>query len=325
MNHDLISIVVPIYNVEKYLKKCVQSILVQTYSHLEIILVDDESPDNCGKMCDTFQEEDARVKVIHKKNGGLSDARNAGIELASGKYITFIDSDDTITFDYIEVLYQSIQENHADISIGGLTVIYDTNAIIEKNTCDETILTSEETLEKILYDEGIDLCAVAKLYKRDLFDKIRFPVGRLYEDAATTYKVIDSAKRISVIHKRIYNYVIRRTSITNCSFNRKKMDLIFSTKEMCDFITLKYPNLEKACERRLMYAYLSTLSQLASSNESHKKEQYELMEYVRRNSKKVLKDHRLPKRDRFALYILKFGYHFYKLFWNLYRKWSKRI
>ena len=127
----LISIVLPIYNVENYIEKCMESVLNQTYKNIEIILVDDGSPDNCPIICDQYVKEDNRVKVVHKENGGLSDARNAGIKVANGDYITFIDSDDYVDKDYVEFLYNTIEETDADIAIGGHRVIYDSGKIIE--------------------------------------------------------------------------------------------------------------------------------------------------------------------------------------------------
>jgi len=320
-----ISVVVPIYNVEKYLKKCVDSIINQSYHNLEIILVDDGSPDNSPKICDEYALLDTRIKVIHKKNGGLSDARNAGIDIATGAYITFIDSDDYIEPNYMEVLLESITNNNSEIAIGGHTVYYETGGVIERNTCGNKKMDSKEALRRILYDDGIDLSAWAKLYDINLFKNIRYPKGRLFEDSATTYKLIDKAKIISTIDTRIYNYIMRTSSITNSTFNSKKMDLILSTTEMCDYIKKKYPDLSLACERRKMYAYLSTISQLASSKDKYKEEQKILMDYIKKNSKTVLKDKKIPKRDRLALHSLSFGFGVYKVIWNLYRKWSKRI
>ena len=154
---DLISVVVPIYNVENYIKKCVDSILSQTYKNLEIILVDDGSPDNCPQICDEYAQKDNRIKVIHKENGGLSDARNAGIDISKGKFITFIDSDDYIEKDYVEVLYNSIKENASDMAIGSHKAIYDNGTILNKETGEKSVLDSKNVLERILYDENIDL------------------------------------------------------------------------------------------------------------------------------------------------------------------------
>lgn len=323
MINDLISVVVPVYNVEKYLKKCVASILNQSYKNLEIILVDDGSPDNCPKICDEFSKKDKRIKVIHKKNGGLSDARNAGISVAKGSYITFIDSDDYIEKNYVEILYNSILVNNSDIAIGSHVVLYDTGLKIDKSTGDSYVSNTKEILEKILYDE-IDISAWAKLYKINLFKNIKYPKGRLFEDTATTYLLVDSAKSISVISKPIYNYVIRNTSITNCSFSKKKMDLILSTEEMRDYVLNKYPDLKKGCNRRMMWAYLSTLSQLAMSKKQYIEEEKFILKYIRKNGFSILFDRRAKSRDKFGVITSFFGFKTYKFMWNLYKKMSNR-
>lgn len=324
-DNELVSIIIPVYNVEKYIRRCIDSVLNQTYKNIEIILIDDGSPDSCPDICNKYAKENNIIKVIHKKNGGLSDARNAGIDIAKGKYVTFIDSDDYVEQNYVEVLYTSLKKTHADISIGSHVVRYETGKIIDKSINDEYLDTPKNILDKILYDENVDLSAWAKLYKTKLFDNIRFPKDRLYEDAATTYKLIDKCNKIVVCSQPIYNYMIRKNSITNNSFSIKKMDLIISTKEMCDYIKNKYPELESGCERRLMYAYLSTLSQLTKCRKKNVEIQKELMEYIRRNYNKVIKDKRIPKRDKFGLFATKFGFSFYKAIWNVYYKVSGRV
>ena len=321
---NLITIVVPVYNVEKYLKKCIESIINQTYKNLEIILVDDGSPDNCGKICDDYKKQDSRIKVIHKKNGGLSDARNAGIDIANGEYITFIDSDDYIDDDYVELLYNAIVKDKTDMVISSHKVIYDNGTILEKETGERSILNSKEVLKRILYDEGIDLSAWAKLYKIELFRKVRYPKGRLFEDAATTYKLVDKCKNISIVSKSTYNYMIRENSITNLNFSEKKLDLIKSTEEMCDYVQNKYPDLEIACNRRLMYAYLSTLTQLARSKKRFPKEEKILMDYIKENRKKILKDKRVPRRDKFGIISTILGFEFYSFSWKVYKRITGR-
>ncbi len=322
-DNELISIVIPIYKVEEYLKKCITSVLEQTYSNLEIILVDDGSPDNCGKICDEYAKKDERIKVIHKENGGLSDARNAGIIQATGNYITFIDSDDYVDENYVELLYTTLVSNEADISIASHRVLYNKKCI-DKSTNENFCGKPELILEKILYDDGVDLSAWGKLYKINLFSKVKFPKGRLYEDSATTYQLIDMSKEIAVYSKPVYNYVIREESISNNKFSEKKLDLITSTKEMTDFIRNKYPDLENACNRRLMYAYLSTLTQLAKSEEKNKEIEIELKNYIKNNRKSVIKDKKTPKRDKFGIYSLMFGFEFYKFIWKSYSKLSGR-
>nr|MBP3258865.1 glycosyltransferase family 2 protein [Bacilli bacterium] len=315
----LISIVVPIYNVEKYLAKCIETIINQTYRNIELILVDDESPDNCGKICDEYKKKDPRITVIHKKNGGLSDARNKGIEKATGKYITFIDSDDYITLDYIETLFNSLSKNNADMAIGGHYIKYEKGGETTKYDTKEYVGNSELILDKLLYDE-LDVSAWAKLYKKELFNKIKFPVGRLYEDSATTYKLVDESKVIAVNTKPIYYYIIKPNSITNCSFNKKKLDLITSTEEMVNYISYKYPQLLSGCNRRMMYAYLSTYTQLNKDNKRYKDIEKRLVSYIKKHKDAVLKDKRVSKRDKIGIICACLGYHFYKISWGIYTK-----
>lgn len=324
MEEELISVILPIYNVEKYLEKCLKSVINQTYKNLEIILVDDGSKDNSPKICDEYAVKDKRIVVIHKSNGGLSDARNAGIEIAKGKYITLIDSDDYVEEDYVQFLYQLIKENNAEMSICSHTVLYTNGTRIEKETGEHLVLDPKTTLEKILYDEGIDLSAWAKMYKKELFDNVKYPKGRIFEDAATTYLLIDKCKKIVLGSESKYYYIIRDNSITTKGFSPKKMQLIDSTQEMCDYVKNKYPDLEKAADRRLMYAYLATLSQLANCKDKYPEEQKKLMEYIKQNRKKALKDKRIKKRDRIALYSTIFGFAFYKFVWKLYKKLTGR-
>ncbi len=325
--NELITIVVPIYNVEQYLKRCIDSIIRQSYKNIEIILVDDGSLDKCGKIIDEYAQKDVRIKVIHKKNGGLSDARNAGIDIATGQYITFLDSDDYINDNYISILYDDIKKSKSDISIGLHVAQYDTGATIKKySKQNNEIIDSKQALYRILYDKGVDLSAWGKLYKIKLFNDIRYPKNRLFEDSATTYKLIDKATRVSIVNEYIYNYMIRDNSISNCNFNNKKMDLIVSTREMTEYIKSKYPDLQDACESRLMHAYLSTLTQLAKSKEQHEFINYrdELMKYIENNRKEVLKIKEISKRDRIALYCTMLGFNFFRFSWNIYEKISRR-
>ena len=324
VSNPLITVVIPAYNVEKYIERCIKTVVNQTYENIEIILVDDGSPDNCPKICDKWAKKDNRIIVIHKENGGLSDARNAGIDIAKGEYITFIDSDDYIEKDYVEFLYNMIKEDKTDLSICSHTVIYETGKIIEKETKVRDVLPKEEVLYQILYDCGIDLSAWAKLYSIKLFKNVRYPKGRVFEDAATTYKLIDQCDKISVGSFSKYNYIIRKNSISTNAFSPKKMDLITSTTEMTDYLRKKYPKLNSACDRRLMYAYLSTLTQLAKSNAKDKTNKKIMMDYINNNRKKVLKDKKIPKRDRVALICTKFGYNFFKHSWNFYDRITNR-
>lgn len=318
----LISVIIPVYKVENYLDKCVKSVVNQTYKNLEIILVDDGSPDNCPKMCDKWDKKDNRIKVIHKKNGGLSDARNKGIDIAKGDYITFIDSDDYVENNYVEFLYKNLVYNNADISMGKHYIKYP-NKTINTGSGKEYILNSHDCFDKLLYGEDFDVSAWAKLYKAELFKNIRYPKNRIFEDSATTYKLIDKANMVVLNSEPIYNYIIREDSITTNSFNEKKMELITSTKEMCEYIEDKYPDLKSGCKRRVIYAYLSTLTQLIKCKRINKKYKKILMKYIKENRKEVLKDKRIPKRDRLALYATYLGINGFSTCWKIYEKRGK--
>ena len=315
---DLISVVIPVYNVEKYLSKCLESIINQTYKNIEIICVNDGSEDNCSKILSEYKKRDNRIKIINKENGGLSSARNAGIDISTGKYITFIDSDDYIDEDCIEFLYKEIIENNADLSVCSHKVLYENGGVIDKATHNKYIYNSEQALKKMLYDQDYDISAWAKLYNKKLFKNVRYPNGRIFEDSATTYKLMDNARIIAVNSESKYNYIIRKNSITTNDFSLKRLDLIKSTEEMCDYINSKYKDLRAGTKRRLVYAYLSTLTQLLKSNHKNPEIEKDLCDFIKRNSKIVLKDKETPKRDRLALVALKFGPNTYKFVWKIY-------
>lgn len=322
--NDLISVIVPVYNVNKYIRKCVDSIIEQTYTNLEIILVDDGSTDGAEIICDEYSKNDKRIKVIHKPNGGLSEARNVGIDIANGKYISFIDSDDYVENNYIELLYKSIKKNDADISVSSYMQVYNDGKKIDKSTGRVACLDSETSLYKMLYNDEIGISAWAKLYKIELFKQIRYPKGKLFEDVSTTYKLFDIAEKISVCSEPTYNYMIRNNSITNKNFEPQKMDLIELTQMMCEDIKSKYPKLENACDRRLMYAHLAMLSEIANSKNKFLKEQKKIMKYINENRSKVLKIKELPELDKLSLISTKFGFIGFKILCNLYMKISGR-
>lgn len=235
---DLISIIIPVYNVEKYLKKCINSIIRQSYNNIEIILIDDGSTDNSGKICDEYALKDNRINVIHKENGGLSSARNVGIEKAHGKYITFIDSDDWIDEEMILTLLKIIKNEKSQIAVCNYFLAYNENIQIQKENIKTVNLSNIEALKK-LYNEK--LCTVmtiacCKLFKRELFENIRFPEEKLHEDEFTTYKLLYKAEKISYSNKKLYYYRQREGSIINSVFNKKKLDAIEAFEERILFI-----------------------------------------------------------------------------------------
>lgn len=327
---DLISVIVPIYNVEKYINKCIDSIINQTYSNLEIILVDDGSPDNCGKICDEYVKNDKRIKVIHKENGGLSDARNTGIDMATGKYISFIDSDDTVTADYIEYMYNMIKEDKTEMAISEVKRIYKESDLHivsnKKNEEKQFVWDSEECFYNMLFSKCGDVCAYAKLYNRELFDNIRYPKGEVYEDSATTYKIIDKCKMISYGNKACYNYYTRPGSISKQGeFNENEYFYIKNTKEMLEYIENKYPNIRDSVNRYELYANFRILRMLIFSEPRKKEIEVEIFNNIKKKQRVVFAYKETPRRDKIAIILMNLGLPIFKFFWYMYSKMTGRI
>lgn len=230
---NLVSIVVPIYNVEKYLDKCVKSICNQTYTNLEIILVDDGSPDKCGKMCDEYAQNDDRIKVVHKKNGGLSDARNAGIRIATGKYLFLVDSDDYIREDTIALMYDRIEKDNADICICDIAIVDENGQKLNDNGIAQTVIESKIYNQEDMYERIITtpnwffVVAWNKLYKREIFDNISYPKGRIHEDELTIHYIVEKCNKITTLNEKLYFYVQRNQSIMHDGgYKVKNLDIV---------------------------------------------------------------------------------------------------
>lgn len=251
-----ISVIVPVYNVEKYLDKCIKSILNQTYTNLEIILVNDGSTDNCGGICDYYAEIDKRIKVIHQKNCGLSNARNTGLSVAQGEYIGFVDSDDWIEPIMYETLLNLSERYRADVS----------TCLIRKwtsgrqnwpaqSTEEVNVLESKSAIEYMYTGRLTGFSACNKLYTRNIFHIINFPENRIYEDAAIMYKVYYRANKVVYINQCLYNYISRSNSITKMRFSNKRFDAVLNYQETYSYME---KNLPEVCEI-LNNDYLKTL------------------------------------------------------------------
>jgi len=257
---DLISVIIPVYNVEPYLKKCLDSVVTQTYKEIEIILVDDGSTDGSGPICDEYATQDKRIRVIHKRNGGLSDARNVGLDRCSGRYVTFIDSDDYVASDYVERLYRILVEYNADIAVCDYFEFYGDEEPIESPQKVEKIIVFDklQALEQ-LYGKYSTQMTVAwsKLYKTELFKDLRFPVGKVHEDMFMAHRVLYKSHIVVFTTKQSYFYRRRKGSITNRRFTSKnRLDAISALKERVNFFmenNLRHLK-EKACANLLSYA-----------------------------------------------------------------------
>lgn len=240
---DLVSVIVPVYNVRDYLDRCVTSIITQTYQNIEIILVDDGSLDGSGEMCDAWAQKDARINVYHKENGGLADARNYGITKAHGSYLEFLDSDDYIEKNTIQTCLENLKEhNDVDIVCFGIIIEHENGTKITKKTGEKRVLSNREGLIELNSYRNIDESACNKFFARKLFDENRFPKGKLCEDYYIMHKVFASAKQILVLPDIFYHYWQRANSIThNCKFN---MDYIFAAQVRQAFFQENYPDLQ---------------------------------------------------------------------------------
>ena len=244
MEKDLISVIVPVYNVEKYLEKCVNSIINQTYKNLEIILVDDGATDNSGKMCDEFAKKDSRIKVIHKENGGSADARNSGLDKVTGKYILFVDSDDCLNKKMIEILHNEIIKESRDIVLCEYEKVNENDIEFEKEIETYKILNhTKESIFELYYGMGHKHEKVVvpwgKLYKKELFDGIRYPKGRKGEDELTLYKVFYKANNIVEINAKLYYYLQREGSLSSDWYIKPRHYMVDALEEEIKFFVNK--------------------------------------------------------------------------------------
>ncbi len=236
---DLITIIVPVYMVERYLDRCVNSIVNQTYKNLEIILVDDGSKDQCPELCDSWAKKDERIRVIHRKNGGLSAARNSGIEEAKGEYLAFIDSDDFVSTEFIEALYQACQQTQSQIAqcryeyVDGDTMTKDKQPATEPTE----VFSGKEMIKGMSWRDGAyNVVAWNKLYHRSVFTGIRYPDGRIHEDEATTHRLFYNAKRVAFVYRFLYGYYTGGSSITRDKFSEKRLDWEWAVRERLTFL-----------------------------------------------------------------------------------------
>lgn len=243
---DKVSVIVPVYRVENYLKTCLDSLVAQSYKNLEIILVDDGSPDGCPQICDQYGQRDSRIQVIHRKNGGLAAARNTGIKMASGAYLVFVDSDDWVDPYYVENLYRIVTGIRADVGICGYMDQYEGKPSLapgEINLQESRCLNRLEGLKALLYQMPFDNSMWAKIYRRELFENLWLPEGRLYEDFAVMYRLFGRGENIAYNPWKGYYYLHRADGIMEERFSPKKMDLIDLADEMKQELLPLYPQL----------------------------------------------------------------------------------
>lgn len=250
----MISVIVPVYNVEQYLDRCVNSIIHQTYRDLEIILVDDGSPDQCPQMCDEWSKKDNRIKVIHKKNGGLSSARNAGLDIASGDYIAFVDSDDYIDNQMLELMLDAAERNNAPVVCCGRIRVTTSTKVEMFTLPQEKIFTGEEAIKEIFLSRAVEEAAWDKLYRAEIFANRRFPLGEINEDIVQTINILGSCDRIVHVGRALYYYCENYGSITKSGYNKNKAVVLSHLETIYSYISEMYPSLiENYCYLEARY------------------------------------------------------------------------
>ena len=318
-----VSIVVPVYNVEEYLGKCVNSLIAQTYKNIEIILVDDGSPDNCPHICDELEKTDSRVKVIHKENGGLSSARNAGIRIATGDYIAFVDSDDYVKEKYIELLVNACVENNCSISACGYYEYY--SADNYKTICGETagVISSTDAIKDIFTMKN-EICVVAwnKLYAKKLFTEnhIRYPEGKIHEDVFTTYKLCALTEKLAYVNEPLYYYVQRQTSIMGQSFSPKRLQLIEAVESISPFVKENSPKFDDAYDYYVFLNYLTLLNTMADCKYKDCSLFKELRTKIYDMLPKLKNNKYFGKKNVLTCLFLKFGMKSFYFIRKIYKK-----
>ena len=310
---EKISVIVPVYNVEQYLERCVDSIINQTYKNLEIILVNDGSTDNSGQLCDELAKKDDRIRVIHKKNGGLSDARNVGIDEAEAELVGFIDSDDYIDEDMYEVLINNLKAANADLSMCGHYDVY--NNVPESQVSDKKTweLSPQEAIKMVMEAKILSVTAVNKLYKKSLFSELKFEIGKIAEDAFIMIKLLDKCNKIVATNEKKYYYVHRENSITTQKFSLKFLNVIEAYEQNKEIIIKKYPELKEVAQMRMNWAYFYVLDRLLLDKEyNDKKLENKLISYLKDHSKGILTDSLFTKGRKIGFVALLLNRNLYR-------------
>ena len=324
MTTPLISVIVPVYRVEQYLERCVKSILSQTYENLEVILVDDGSPDQCPEICDSFAKKDSRVKVIHQENKGLSGARNAGIELAAGEYLAFVDSDDYVSPQFIGSLYQLLQDTGC--AIGQCRFSYVTGENLpEDGDSAFCIYRGESLMEQLYGPEEKATCFVVawnKLYRAELFKEtgIRYPEGRIHEDEATTYRLFHEAKKLAFLDRALYGYYTENGGSITSVFSAKRLQWLTAHEERIAFFKKNgYEKLLPAAYRKLCDACITFYFRCT--------EQVKDAEELRKELRKRLETYRANGAAWIAALPLKtrMGYELFSMSPGLYAKMLQKM
>lgn len=318
----LISVIIPFYNDELYIQQCLTAIINQTFTDLEIILVDDGSTDHSLSIVQKYQALDNRIKVIHEANQGQGAARNNGIRHAHGDYIAFIDADDYVTNDYLEFLYNLLVSHNFQSPLAICSYYelnLETNQTINRGNDQRLTLSGEKCLEMMCYDEQVNTCAYTKLIHRDLLDDHFFPERVIYEDLGAIYKLFIRAKRVECGFSPRYIYQVHPNSTLSKQFDEHKLASLTMVEQMINGVLAIYPNLKKATDAARMSIYLALVNQLVNSNEQKRLLRI-ISNDVKQHMYEVLMNHKYPLKKKLSIILLCMGSSIYGLSLKIFSK-----
>lgn len=316
---EKISVIVPVYKVEKYLRRCVNSLIDQTYKNLEIILVNDGSPDECGKICDHFAEMDDRITVIHQKNGGQSSARNTGLKFATGDFLGFVDSDDWIQRDMYQLLYENLKNFNCDLSICQRINVRDESDINEiSNSNKITLYECDDIIDFFLKNDM--LAVYNKLYRRELFDNVTYPIGKIHEDIFLTYKIMTKSKKIVISDAKKYCYFLGGESTTRSPLNINDFNMIEEWDKVIEDLKVNYPNMVQGGIVRLYISYFNLINKYVMHGAKDKNTKIQINDYLGtwisclRKSKLFIQDNAYVKlNNRIQIFLLVVSFKLFKV------------
>lgn len=283
----LVSIVVPVYNVEKYLRQCLDSIINQTYSEIQIILVDDGSTDSSGMICDEYAGNDTRIEVVHQKNQGLSGARNTGIACSRGEYIIFVDSDDFIDTDMIRTFIDAMEPEVSIVSCGAVLCDEDGKFLHSEHRSQSYKYIGKEQIKAMFHDRAYTVTAWGKLYSRKLFEEVKFPLGKYHEDMYTTYKLVDQSCGTLILDRAMYWYRQVGSSIMHQQFKEKHLDAIEANEIRAQFIQKNYPEFMEEAKASIAYICCKCAEKMISSSCKDRRYRKRILDALRPNLKSL--------------------------------------
>ena len=302
-----VSVIIPVYNVEKYLCRCLDSVLNQTYQNIQVIVVDDGSGDRSPQLCDEYARKDSRVRVIHQQNQGQAAARNHAVKLAEGAYIAYVDSDDYVTADYIEYLVKLQKKYNTDVVFARGLYVYDGKPLpAYKDEDSDCVLSAEETLIRLNYNMGMGAMIWGKLFRRELIEAYPFPEGQIYEDLATLYKIVGACREIAYGQHRVYFWTQRGGSTMRSAFNKRQLAAFQATRDQLQYMQRAYPTVVPSVKARHMTKVVEIMPLALKSTGS--REAYETLKKEMIFYDEVIRDKKIRKLQKIRLRAIRMGY-----------------